>query len=114
MVNVAGEKERDLHKVTVDWDVYAAVARGFLQNSREVTEEEISLMPFAVEAITLELGLRFLTDYLRGDTYFQLGPNDPQDMNKVRAMVQIHLYRQLLLNRDKAEKAIADAMAVRC
>lgn len=114
MSNVAGEKERDLRKVTVDWDVYAAVARGFLQNSHEVTEEEISLMPFAVEAITLELGLRFLTDYLRGDTYFQLGPDDPQDMNKVRAMAQIHLYRQLLLNRDKAEKAIADAMAVRC
>jgi hypothetical protein len=111
MCNVAGEKERDLHKVVVDWDVYGAVARGFLHNSTEVIEEEIHLMPFAVEAITLELGLRFLTDYLRGDTYFQLARNDPQDMNKVRALVQIHLYRQLLLNRDKAEKVIADAIA---
>jgi hypothetical protein len=113
MVNVAGEKERDLHKVVVDWDVYGAVAKGFLHSSKEVTEEEINLMPYAVEAITLELGLRFLTDYLRGDTYFQLGPNDPQDLNKVRAMVQIHLYRQLLLNRDKAESAVAEAMASR-
>jgi len=110
LVNVAGEKEQNLQKVFVDWDVYRAVAKGFLQSSSKVTEEEISLMPYAVEAITLELGLRFLTDYLRGDTYFQLGPNDPQDLNKVRAMAQIHLYRQLLLNRDKAEKAISEAL----
>ena len=96
MVNVAGEKERDLNKVLVDQEVYMSVAKGFLGAAEEVTDEEVSMMVFAVQAITLELGLRFLTDYLRGDTYFQLGPEDPHDLNKVRAMVQLTLYRRLV------------------
>ena len=37
LVNVAGEKERDLSRVRVDMDVYRAVARGFLATAREVT-----------------------------------------------------------------------------
>ncbi|HWD40625.1 MAG TPA: phosphotransferase [Fimbriimonas sp.] len=107
MVNVAGEKERDLSKVTVDRDVYDAVARGFLEAAREVTDAEVSLMVASVQAITLELGLRFLTDYLRGDTYFQLSPNDPPDLNRVRAMVQLTLYRRLVEFGPAAEERIA-------
>jgi hypothetical protein len=45
--------------------------------------------------ITLELGLRFLTDYLRGDNYFRLAPGDPPDLNKRRAAVQLALFRRL-------------------
>jgi hypothetical protein len=52
-------------------------------------------MADAVEIITLELGLRFLTDYLRGDNYFGLGENDPDDLNKTRAIVQLTLYQRL-------------------
>ncbi len=96
MVNVSGEKERDLSKVLVDRDVYEAVAKGFLSTAEEVTDAEVSMMVSAVQAITLELGLRFLTDYLRGDTYFRLGPEDPADLNRVRAMVQLTLYRRLV------------------
>jgi hypothetical protein len=108
MVNVAGEKERDLSKVVVDRAVYKAVTRGFLQSATEVTDGEIAMLVAAVEAITLELGLRFLTDYLRGDTYFQLGPEDPADLNKVRAMVQLTLYQQLAEFRGEAEALIGE------
>jgi N-acetylhexosamine 1-kinase len=52
-------------------------------------------MPRAVKVITVELGVRFLADYLRGDTYFQLGTNDAPDLNKIRAMVQLKLAQQL-------------------
>ena len=52
-------------------------------------------MTESVEVIALELGLRFLTDYLRGDNYFKLSPVDPPDLNKVRAMVQLTLFEQL-------------------
>jgi len=95
LVNVAGEKERDIDKVVIDRDVYEAVAKGFLEAAKNVTEAEVEMMVFSVEAITLELGLRFLTDYLRGDTYFQLAKGDPEDLNKVRAMVQLRLYQRL-------------------
>ena len=104
MVNITGEKERDLSKVKVNRDVYEAVAKGFLSAAREVTDSEVSMMVSAVQAITLELGLRFLTDYLKGDTYFQLGPEDPADLNKVRAMVQLTLYQRLAEFGQEAEQ----------
>jgi len=102
LVNVAGEKERDLSKVQVDVDVYRAVARGFLSAAREVTPAEVGLMAAAPQIIALELGLRFLVDYLRGDSYFKLGPADPIDLNRTRAMAQLTLFRRL---RERAEEA---------
>jgi hypothetical protein len=108
MVNVAGEKERDLAKVDIDREVFEAVSRGFLDSVEEVTDAEVSMMVPAVQAITLELGLRFLTDYLRGDTYFQVMPGDPRDLNKVRAMVQLTLYRRLIEFGPEAELMIED------
>lgn len=107
LVNVAGEKERDLSKVVIDRDVYEAVSKGFLEAAKEVTQTEVEMMVFSVQAITLELGLRFLTDYLRGDTYFQLGENDPEDLNKVRAMVQLTLYRRLVEFEAEAQQRLA-------
>jgi hypothetical protein len=107
LVNVAGEKERDLSRVQVDMDVFRAVARGFLSTAREVTPAEVSLMADAPQIIALELGLRFLTDYLRGDSYFKLGPADPPDLNRARAMAQLSLFRRLRERADEAADFIA-------
>ena len=108
LVNVAGEKERDLSRVRVDMDVFRAVARGFLSAAREVTDAEVDLMADAVQIIALELGLRFLADYLRGDSYFRVGPADPPDLNRVRAMVQLSLFLQLRERAGEARAFIAD------
>jgi Phosphotransferase enzyme family len=107
LVNVAGEKETDLSKVSVDEEVYKAVAEGFLKSAKEITSQEVSMMVPAVQAIALELGLRFLTDYLKGDTYFKLGEGDPDDLNKTRAMVQLTLYRRLVEFGPEADGFIA-------
>lgn len=106
LVNVAGEKERDLGRVDVDHDVYASVTEGFLSEAKTATPHEVALMPRAVQVIALELGVRFLADYLRGDTYFQLGPNDPHDLNKVRAMVQLRLFERLLEHEPRASALV--------
>jgi hypothetical protein len=111
LVNVAGEKERDLSLVQVDMDVFRAVARGFLSTAREVTSAEVDLMVEAPQIIALELGLRFLTDYLRGDSYFKLGPADPPDLNRVRAMVQLSLFQRLRERGDEARRFIEDLRA---
>jgi len=95
LVNVAGERERDPDKVRVDMDVYEALARGFLSTAREATPAEIDLMPAAVEIIALELGVRFLADHIRGDSYFKLGHADPPDLNRIRAVVQLTLFQRL-------------------
>jgi hypothetical protein len=93
--NVAGEKERDPRQVRVDLQVYRALAEGFLGTARTILPNEIRLMVPAVQVITLELGLRFLADYLRGDNYFRLSLTDPPDLNKVRAISQFTLFEQL-------------------
>jgi hypothetical protein len=108
LVNVAGEKERDLTRVQVDLDVYRAVARGFLSAAREVTPAEVDLMADAPQIIALELGLRFLTDYLRGDSYFKLGQADPPNLNRVRAMAQLALFRRLREHADETRGFIED------
>ncbi len=111
LVNVAGEKERDLGRVQVDMDVYRAVARGFLTTAREVTPTEVRLMAAGPQIIALELGLRFLLDYLRGDSYFKLGPADPPDLNRARAMAQLTLFRRLRERADEAGRFIDDLHA---
>jgi hypothetical protein len=106
LVNVAGEKEPDLGKVRVNMDIFRAVARGFLRSARNVNSHEIGHMVDAVQIIALELGLRFLGDYLRGDSYFRLGAADPPDLNKTRAMVQLTLFERLRETADAARECI--------
>lgn len=107
MVNVAGEKERNRELIQVETEVLKAVTQGFLENAAGVTEPEIRLMYTSIQVITLELGLRFLTDYLKGDTYFSLTENDPHDLNKVRALAQITLFERLEEFRTEAEEFIS-------
>jgi hypothetical protein len=106
LVNVAGEKEHDLNKVRVDMDIYRAVADGFLRSARGLLPREIELMVDAVQIIALELGIRFLADYLRGDSYFRLGPADPPDLNRTRATVQLTLFEKLREEAGEARRHI--------
>ncbi len=69
----AGEDERDLSKVTMQLPMFAAVARGYLASAAGfLTEAEKSFLAFSGKLITFELGIRFLTDFLAGDTYFKV------------------------------------------
>ncbi len=69
--NHSAEDERDLSKVNFDPELYRVYARGFLEESADVlTDAEIAYMPWGAKLMTLECGMRFLTDYLEGDTYF--------------------------------------------
>lgn len=108
LINLAGEKETDLEQVRADIRIFERAARGFLRAARHVTEREMALMSDAVQIMSLELGVRFLTDYLRGDSYFRLGPADPPHLNKIRACVQFRLFETMHSNADVFEKIIAD------
>ena len=79
--NTAAEDETDLSKVSLDLDLYHAYAEGFLKGAEgRLTDAEIDLMPIGARMMTLECGLRFLTDYLEGDTYFRIAhPNHNLD-----------------------------------
>lgn len=69
----ASEDERDLSGVKMHFPLFEAVTRGYLSAAGEfLTQDEKKLLPFAGQLITFETGLRFLTDYLSGDTYFKV------------------------------------------
>ncbi len=71
--NTAAEDETDLDKVHFDLELYEACTRGFLEGcGGKLTENEIRCMPLAAKAMTMECGVRFLTDYLEGDVYFKI------------------------------------------
>ena len=65
-------------------------------------------MTDAGQIMALELGVRFLADYLRGDTYFRPEPADPWDLNKKRALVQFSLFEKLRNQDANAKKIIRD------
>ncbi len=106
LANVAGEKERNTDRIQVDMSIYGALAKGFLGAAREVTPAEVALMPEAVEILALELGVRFLSDWLRGDSYFRLSAADPPDLNRARAIAQLTLFERLRARRDEARALI--------
>jgi hypothetical protein len=67
------EDERDLSKVRMQFPMFEALARGYLASVGDVlTENEKQYLAFSGKLITLEIGLRFLTDFLSGDPYFKI------------------------------------------
>lgn len=71
--STALEDEPDLSKVSCSMELYEAFAKGFIEGcGGRLTEKEIDLMPMGAQVMTYECGMRFLTDYLQGDTYFKV------------------------------------------
>ena len=71
--NHSREDEKDLTKVNFDIELYEAYTRGFLEGARGgLTEAELEYLPWGAKLMTLECGIRFLTDYLDGDNYFRI------------------------------------------
>lgn len=87
--NPAAEDERDLSRVRVRLPIFKALAEGYLAAAGEVlTDTEVSLLPFSGQLIALELGMRFLADYLNGDSYFR---TTRKGQNLDRARTQLRL-----------------------
>ena len=71
--NHSAEDEKDLSRVNFDLGLYEVYARGFLEGAGgTLTESELEYLPWGARLMTLECGIRFLTDYLDGDHYFHI------------------------------------------
>ncbi|MBQ4137541.1 MAG: aminoglycoside phosphotransferase family protein [Clostridia bacterium] len=71
--NKAAEDETNLDLVGLNVEMFEAFARGFCEELGEsFTEREIELLAMSAIILTFECGIRFLTDYLSGDTYFKI------------------------------------------
>ncbi len=71
--NHSTEDEHDLTKVNFDIALFDVYTRGFLTGARgSLTAQELEYLPWGARLMTLECGIRFLTDYLDGDHYFRI------------------------------------------
>ena len=100
------EDTRELDRVSADPALLDAVTRGYVAATRSVaTPAELALLPLASPWITLETGLRFLTDHLLGDTYFAI---ERPGQNLDRGRMQLRLFESLFDARSVVADAIAD------
>lgn len=91
--NTGEEDEPDTEKIGFAMDRYEAFTRGFLEESAAVlTETERTTLPLGARLITYEQALRFLADYLAGDTYYKTAY---PAHNLVRARTQIKLLGEM-------------------
>lgn len=71
--NTAAEDETDLSKVSLDLGLYEQYVNGFLKGCQgSLTKKELEMLPMGAKMMTMECGMRFLADYLSGDTYFRI------------------------------------------
>lgn len=91
--NHSAEDETDLSKVQLDLDLFDIYTKGFLESAGSIlTDLEKEYLPWGAKLMTLECGIRFLTDYLEGDHYFR---THYETQNLDRCRTQFKLVRDM-------------------
>ena len=104
--STAAEDEPDLDKVWLDLEKYRAFARGFLSEcGRSLNKDELSTLTLGAKLMTYECGMRFLTDYLNGDTYFRTAY---PEHNLVRCRTQMKLISDTEAHMSELNKLVAE------
>ena len=88
----AAEDEKDLAKVYSKKEYFEALVKGYLAGAKFLTDAEKANLAFSGRLITLTIGIRFLTDYLAGDTYFRTAYDDH---NLVRCRTQLKMVESM-------------------
>lgn len=105
-ITVAPEDEPDLSKINVDMNRFEAYTKGFLEKMKNtITKEELEMLPLGTWMMTYENSIRFLADYLNGDTYFAVNKEIP-DHNLIRTKAQAEILRQIEENESKMKGMI--------
>ena len=87
--NTAEEDETDLGKVSLSLPLFEIYTKGFLEGcAGSLTEAEVKMLPQGARLMTLECGMRFLTDYLEGDTYFKVA-REKHNLDRCRTQFEL-------------------------
>ena len=87
--NHSAEDERDLSKVNFDISLFDVYTRGYLEGAAgALTDAELDYLPWGAKLMTLECGIRFLTDYLEGDHYFRTH-REGQNLDRCRTQFKL-------------------------
>lgn len=98
--NTGDEDDRNLDNIHVDMAIFEAYTRGYLERADFLTPIEKELLPFGCRLLSYMQAVRFLTDYLNGDTYYKI---QYPEHNIVRTRAQLRLLEE--------QERKADAMA---
>lgn len=106
--STAAEDEKDLDKVHFSVEYFEAYAEGYVGAVKDsITEKEAELLPYGAYLMTIECGMRFLADYLAGDTYFA---TKYEGHNLVRCRTQLKLASEMEQKFAETGKIVADIL----
>ena len=92
--NTCSEDETDLDKIKLDLVKFDAFTKGFMAEVGDnITEAEKDTLSLGAITMTIECGLRFLTDYIDGDNYFKISY---PEHNLDRARCQLKLAKEMV------------------
>jgi len=104
--NMAKEDEKDFSKVSLSLPLFQAYVDGYLEGcANALTAKEIEQLPLGAYLMTIECGMRFLTDYLNGDVYFR---TDYPEHNFVRAKGQLLLAQDMEKKKKELSEIVGD------
>ena len=87
--STGAEDEKDLSKIEMSLELFEKYTEGFMSAcGSKLNECEIENLPFSAKLMTFECGIRFLTDYLNGDTYFKIHYPE-QNLDRTRTQFKL-------------------------
>ena len=90
--NTGKEDDADLNNVQFNMEIFKAFAKGYIESAKVfLTPLEIEMLPYAAQLFPYMQAVRFLADYINGDTYYQ---TKYADHNLVRTKAQYKLYQE--------------------
>ena len=101
----AAEDEKDLSKMQMRLDRFRVFTRGYASTCPGLTKTELALLPLGAKTMTMECGVRFLTDYLDGDHYFSV---HREGHNLDRCRTQFKLVADMESKWDEMQKIVAE------
>ena len=107
--NTGEEDDTNLDNVSIDLDIFEGYTKGYLENAASfLSEAEIENLAFGAKLLTYMQTVRFLTDYLNGDTYYK---TKSKEHNLERTLAQFKLLKSMEANFDKMQQIVSAAAA---
>ncbi len=105
--NTGEEDDTNLDNVSIDLDIFEGYTKGYLENAASfLSQVEIDNLAFGAKLLTYMQTVRFLTDYLNGDTYYK---TKHKEHNLERTLAQFKLLTSMEENFDKMQQIVSDA-----
>ncbi|HHW82101.1 MAG TPA: aminoglycoside phosphotransferase family protein [Bacteroidales bacterium] len=107
--NTGEEDDTNLDNVSIDLDIFEGYTKGYLENAASfLTDVEVDNLAFGAKLLTYMQTVRFLTDYLNGDTYYK---TKHKEHNLERTLAQFKLLTSMEDNFDKMQQIVSEAAA---